>query len=95
MRKTNSMVSSTNAAGIGTSSHHSGMISVLIDSEPLARLLGDHANAVAHEEQAAHDAEDVADPFEQPADARRQRAQQDVDADVLASAAATRAPPAT
>ena len=38
MRNKNSSASSANAAGIGRSSHHSGITSVLIDSEPLARL---------------------------------------------------------
>ena len=38
MRKINSTASKKNVIGIGASSHHSGMISVLIESAPLAKL---------------------------------------------------------
>jgi len=44
------------------------------------------ARAVPDEGEAAHDADRVADPFEQPADAAGQGAQNDIDADVLALA---------
>src|SRR5882757_933936 len=42
-----------------------------------------HAQAIPDEIAAADDAQEVAEPFEQPADFSRQRAQHDVDADVL------------
>src|SRR5262249_43686041 len=50
-----------------------------------AALEGRHRNArpVPDEVEAANHAENVADPFEQPADLGGQRAQHDIDADVL------------
>jgi len=38
MRKRNSTLSNTKLSGIGASNHHSGMISVLIESAPLSKL---------------------------------------------------------
>ena len=56
-----------------------------LDRDRAGQIAGrQHLPAVPDEIERAGEAEQVAHPFEQPADARRQRAQQDVDADVLA-----------
>ena len=69
MRKKNSIASSAKATGIGASSHHSGHDQRLDRERAAGEARRRHAAAVPDEVEAADQADDVADPFQQPANA--------------------------